>query len=110
MANRRKEREVDRRGGLAPLRVAIDGFLNTSGMAPRLRGAQVLGAWREVVAPAVARRARAVRFDRGELVVEVASAPCLHELESFTGENYRRAANARLGSERIRRVTFRLKK
>lgn len=98
-----------RRGSLVPVRDAIEGFLKDSGMAPRMRSARVLAAWKEAVGPALARRARAVRFQRGELVVEVGSAPHLAELESFTGETYRRAANAALGDERIQRVTFRLK-
>ena len=98
-----------RRGSLAPMRVAIDGFLRDAGMAPRMRGAQVLDAWKCAAGPLLSKRARAVRFQRGELVVEVSSAAHLHELQSFTGENYRRAVNAALGDERIRRVTFRLK-
>jgi len=91
------------------VREAIEGFLRDSGIAPRLRGAEVFDAWRAAVGAGLSERARPVRFQRGELVVEVGSAPHLAELESFTGEGYRRAANAALGDERIRRVTFRLK-
>jgi hypothetical protein len=91
------------------MRVAIDEFLREAGMGPRLRGARVLAAWREAAGPALSKRARPVRFQRGELVVEVSSSVHLHELESFTGETYRRTANAALGDERIQRVTFRLK-
>ena len=91
------------------MRVAIDGFLRSSKVGSRMKDAAVYGAWREVVGPGMARRARPVRFRKGELVVEVDSAAHMHELEAFTGENHRRAANARIGAERIRRVTFRLK-
>jgi hypothetical protein len=41
--------------------------------------------------------------------VEVPSSAHLQELSSFTGEGYRRAANANLGSERITKVSFKLK-
>ncbi len=98
-----------RRGSFSPIRQAIDDYLRESGMSSQLRSAQVFEAWRQAAGPVLARRARPVRFRRGELVVEVGSAPHLHELESFTGENYRRAANASLGDERIERMTFCLK-
>jgi hypothetical protein len=96
------------REGPALLRDAIAGFLAKSGIGARRRDADVLAAWREALGSRLVRHTRAVRFQRGELVVEVASAAHLHELSSFTGESYRRAANARLGGEHIRRVTFRL--
>jgi len=96
------------RGGLSSMQQAIRGFLSTSGIGPRLRDAEVHRAWLEVVGPDLAARARPVRFRAGELTVAVRSAPHLQELKSFTGESFRRAANERLGGERIRRVTFRL--
>ena len=64
--------------------------------------------WRDSAAPRYGQRARALRFADGELLVEVASAATLQELKGFTGEELRRAANQRLGCERIRRVTFKL--
>jgi hypothetical protein len=84
-------------------------FLSSSGLARKLSDTRVLGAWREALGPELAPRAKAVRFRRGELTVEVASAALRQELEAFTGDNYRRAANERVGAETIRRVTFRLK-
>jgi hypothetical protein len=85
-------------------------FLRRSGLDQKLRDAEVLGAWREAVGPELAQRARAVRFRDGELTVEVAASALLAELEGFTGEDLRRAANARLGAERIARVSFQLQR
>ena len=51
-----------------------------------------------------------MRFHFGELTVEVESAPHLHELQNFTGEQYRCEANRILGEERIKKVQFRLKR
>jgi hypothetical protein len=55
-----------------------------------------------------------VRFDEGELVVEVSSAAHLNELKSFTGDAFRRQANERLVKHghraTIRRVVFKLKR
>ena len=84
-------------------------FLDQSGLKRRLGDVRVLSAWREALGPELAPGARAVRFRRGELVVEVASAVQRQELAAFTGEGFRRKANERLGAETIRRVTYRLK-
>ena len=83
-------------------------FLADSGIGAKLKDGEVFHAWTQVLGAGLATRARPVRFERGELTVAVSSAPHFQELKGFTGEGFRRAANKRLGSERIRRVTFRL--
>jgi len=97
----------DRRGGLSSMKQALRAFLIESGLGTKLKDSEVHQAWTQAVGPALAARARPVRFDAGELTVAVRSAPHFQELKGFTGEGFRRAANKRLGSERIRRVTFR---
>jgi hypothetical protein len=92
-----------------PIARAIDGFLAASGLSERLRHSAVIRAWSEAIG-ALGRHARAVRFAQGDLYVEVDSAPHMHELSNFTGEQYREIANARLESEQIRRVHFQLKR
>ncbi|MCA8979854.1 MAG: DUF721 domain-containing protein [Planctomycetes bacterium] len=87
----------------------LDRFLSKSGIGRQLRQGEVLDAWRKVLGPRLSRRARAVRFLRGELVVQVDSATHLQELQNFTGEQYRHQANRLLGDERIKSVAFRLK-
>ena len=87
----------------------MDQFLRQAGLDRRLGDARVLSAWHAALGPDLAARARAVRFRAGELTVEVQSAAHRQELASFTGEDFRRAANQRLGAETIRRVSFRLK-
>jgi hypothetical protein len=89
---------------------ALDGFLAASGLTERLRHAPVYRAWAEAVGVALGRHAHTVRFERGNLYVEVDSAAHLHELSNFAGEQFREIANARLGSELIRRVHFQLKR
>lgn len=92
---------------MAPLGEALKGFLQDAKLDRRLREAEVFAAWRAALGPQLAERARAVRFERGELTVEVASAALLDELSSFTGERLRQTANARLGGPRIHSVCFR---
>lgn len=81
-------------------------FLRQSGLGARRRDEAVFGAWNEAVGPEMARRAVPVRFRRGELLIEVDSAPRLQELKNFTGETYRREVNARLGAELVRKLAF----
>ena len=99
-------KERGQRGGVSPLGDALAGFLRGAKLDRRLREAEVFAAWRAVLGPQLAERARAVRFERGELTVEVGSAALLGELSSFTGERHRQAANARLGGDRIHSVSF----
>jgi hypothetical protein len=99
-------REESRRGGVAPLGDALAGFLRGAHLDERMRERAVFGAWRAALGPALAERAVAVRFQRGELTVEVAGAALLGELMSFTGERHRRDANARLGGNRIQSICF----
>ena len=101
---------TEKRGGQAFLGDALRTYLKQSGLAPKLRDWKVYDTWREVLGEGLASRARAVAFRNGELIVEVESAAHFQELQSFTGEAYRVAANQRLGAERIRRVTFKLKR
>jgi seryl-tRNA(Sec) selenium transferase len=89
---------------------ALDGFLAATGLSERLRHSAVLRAWSEALGGALARHARAVRFAQGELFVEIDSAPHMHELSNYTGEQYRALANTLLGSEQIRHVHFQLKR
>jgi Dna[CI] antecedent, DciA len=93
-----------------PFARAMERFLAASGLSERLRDWPVHQAWCEALGEALGRHARAVRFARGELFVEVDSAAHLHELSNFTGEQVRALANSRLGSEQIRRVHFQLKR
>jgi hypothetical protein len=60
------------------------------------------GNWKEHAAP--------VRFRGGQLVVEVRSSVALAELRSFHAEEIRARANAALGAEVIRKVTFQLER
>lgn len=93
---------------MSSMRNALRSFLIESGIGTKLKDAEVHQAWSQAAGAALAGRARPVRFERGELTVAVRSAPHFQELKGFTGEGLRRAANQRLGSERIRRVTYRL--
>lgn len=108
MARARKDEE--RRGGVHAAHDVVKHFLAASGLGDRLRDAPIYAAWREVLGDDLGRRARAVDFRRGELIVEVESAAHHAELANFTGERYRQLTNRHLGREAIRKVTFKLQR
>jgi hypothetical protein len=98
------------RRGIASMQDALRGFMRDSGLASQTRHWPVFEAWSRAVGVDIARRARPVRFARGELCVEVDSAAHMHELANFSGERFRELANTQLGKPEIQRVVFRLKR
>jgi hypothetical protein len=96
--------------GPAPLDSALKTFLRASGIGEKLGPWAMFQAFGDAAGPAFARHARAVRFARGELLVEVDSAPHLSELKGFRGEEIRARTNQILGRDEVRRITFRLKR
>lgn len=98
------------RGGVHSAQDAVRDFLRNSGLGAKLRDWPVYEAWGVVLGGDLSRRARAVDFRRGELIVEVESAVHHAELSNFTGERYRQLTNQHLGREAVRKVTFKLKR
>jgi len=103
------------RGGVSSLQDALGEFLKASGIGSHLEVFPVFDAWLDAVGPDLAPFARPVRFQRGELTVEVESAAHLHELTSFTGEGFRVLANQKLATttqppKTIHKLSFKLKR
>ena len=98
------------RRGPVTVREAMLGFLRESGLSAKLEHAWVYQAWSDSLGERLAKRARPVRFQFGELTVEVESSTHLHELQNFTGESFRAEANRQLGDERIKKVLYHLKR
>jgi len=99
-----------KRGGVTSMRTALGAYLRQTGLDAQFSTARIYKSWRDAVGASVAARARPVRFQDGVLEVAVKSAAHFQELSSFTGEGYRKAANRKLGGERIRKIEFRLER
>ncbi|MEZ6002903.1 MAG: DUF721 domain-containing protein [Planctomycetota bacterium] len=98
-----------KRGRQTTLGDALKAFLQESGLDKRMRESVVFDAWHKALGPEFSKRARAIQFRSGNLVVETESAAHRHQLVSFTGERFRRRANEILGADRILKVTYKLK-
>ncbi len=96
------------RKGLASIDSALKNYLKSTGLGERLGAPLEFRAFKEAAGVAFSRHARAVRFARGELVVQVSSAPHLAELKGFRGEEIRVRTNQILGRDEVRKITFRL--
>jgi hypothetical protein len=95
------------------LQDAVSTFLRSTGLDAHVRHWKIFEAWAQALGAELGQRARAVRFQDGELTVEVESAAHLQEFKNFTGDGFRRTANEHLektGSrDSIRHVAFKLK-
>jgi len=99
-----------RHGEPLQFKEALKRYLKGSGLGERLRHGDVHQAWSQALGVKNASRARSVAYRGGELIVEVESAAHKQELETFTADRYRRKANQFLGTDRIHRVTIKMKK
>ena len=95
--------------GPLPIEDILKTVLKEAGLHSSPTRHRVFQAWESVLGEAERARSQPVRFQRGELLVEVDSSPFLHELANFRGEGYRRRANESLGKETIKKVVFKLK-
>ena len=98
----------ERPRGLGPVGLGevLGDFLRGQQLRGRDARDPVLELWAEVAGPRYAEQSQAVRFQQGELVVEVASAAHRAELAGFQAEPLRARLNARLGDDRVRRIVF----
>ena len=87
----------------------MQSYFKEAGLDTRMRDFRIFDAWREALGTELCKRARAIQFRSGTLVVETESAAHRSELASFTGEQYRQRANQILGGERIQKITYKLK-
>ena len=86
---------VQRISGLLPE------LLRELGLEAGMMGWRAVREWPDAVGPQVARRARAVAFQEGTLVVEVDGSAWLHELSILRRELVRQL-NRRLGGPHVR--------
>jgi predicted nucleic acid-binding Zn ribbon protein len=88
-----------------PLSDALAGYLDRSGLAPKLEAASVIPEWEERVGPQIAAVTRPVRVSERTLFVEVATSAWMMELSLMKAHLMRRI-NAGKGGGRIEALVF----
>ncbi len=90
---------------MQPLDVALAETLRRLGLERGIAGWRAVEEWSAVVGPRIARRARAVEFRDGTLVVEVEGSAWMHELRFLERELLGQLAR-RLGARHVVDLRF----
>ena len=88
-----------------PLSGVMQDSLAGSGLAERLREAEIWRVWPEVVGSTLAGRAQPLRIINGTLTVAVSSAPWIQELRFMTAM-MKEKLNLRLGDEVVKEIVL----
>ncbi|MBD3368669.1 MAG: DUF721 domain-containing protein [Candidatus Eisenbacteria bacterium] len=91
--------------GVEPISRILKGVIEDLGVAGRLAEQRAVVEWPEIVGPKVAEHSRALRIERGRLVVEVPSAVWAQEL-SLMRRTIQQKINRRLGSRTVETLQF----
>ena len=98
---------MSRKAGPEKLGDILQDFLQTSGLAQKLKHLEVYQAWEETVGPAVAARTRVMGFAHHKLYVEVSSAARRHELATFFKKQIVQDLREKLPGVLIQDIVFR---
>lgn len=98
-----------KRGRTISIADALREALKTHGVRRGQPGNPVFEAWNRAAGP-LAERAVPVRFQGGELLIQVESSAHYQELTQFTGSMLHAKTNELLGDRRVSRVVFKLKR
>jgi len=98
---------MNRRSGPEKLGDVLRDFLETSGLAHKLKHLEIYRAWEEAVGPEIAAQTRIAGFVHYKLYVEVQSAARRHELSSFYKRQILDALRHQLPDMRIQDIVFR---
>ena len=97
---------MNRRPGAEKLGDILRDFLETSGLAHKLKHLEVYRAWEEVVGPEIASHTRIAGFTHRKLYVEVDSAARRHELSSFYKRQILDGLREQLPGVRVHDIVF----
>ena len=86
---------------MEPISGVLPALLRDLGLEAGIMGWRAVREWPDAVGPRVARRARAVSFQEGTLIVEVEGSAWLQEL-SMLKRDLVRQVNGRLGGPHVR--------
>ncbi len=85
----------------------LSNFLESNGLAARLKHLELYGAWEEIVGPGVLPHTRVAGFAHHKLYVEVDSAAHLHELQTFHKQELLKELQSRVPGTRVLDIVFR---
>ena len=89
-----------------PLGDLLTGFLDRSGLGPRIQAAAVIPEWAERVGPAIAAVTEPIRVSDGTLIVAVRNSAWMMELNLMKADLIRKLNAGRPREGRVRQIVF----
>jgi predicted nucleic acid-binding Zn ribbon protein len=87
---------------------ALQAYLETSGIEFLLKNQKVCNAWQKVVGQEIAPQTQVAGFDKGVLVIEVASSSLYAELSNFHLRALVEAMQREMKNKKVRKIKLRL--
>jgi predicted nucleic acid-binding Zn ribbon protein len=92
--------------GMTSLKVVLDKALESQGMDQRLRQENAVVLWDEIVGKKIAQASKAVKIERGTLLIEVKSSAWKHQIQMLKPDILKKL-NAQLGPNTVKNLRFR---
>jgi len=94
--------------GPQPLSDIIPGIIKKMGLSQRVKEAEVVKEWPEMVGKAIAKHCQPVSLEKGVLTVYVDSSPWLNELQRFSKMMILEKLQSKLGKKAVKDIRFRI--
>jgi predicted nucleic acid-binding Zn ribbon protein len=91
--------------GMLPLKDILDHVLHSQGLDKRIQEENAVVLWEEIVGPRIAKASKALRIDRGELLIEVTSSSWKHQIQMLKPDIIKKL-NTRLGANTVKTIRF----
>jgi len=88
------------------LKHILDKTLKSQGMDKRIQQENAVIHWEDIVGKKIAQASKAVRIDRGTLLIEVKSSAWKHQIQMLKPEIIKKI-NAQLGADTVKNIRFR---
>jgi len=92
--------------GMISLKKILDKTLQSQGMDKRLRQESAVVHWEDIVGEKIAKASKAVKIDRGTLLIEVKSCAWKQQIQMLKPDIIKKL-NAQLGGDIVKDIRFR---
>jgi len=92
--------------GMISLKKILDKTLESQGISKRLRQENAVVRWEEIVGEKIAKASKAVKIDRGTLLIEVKSCAWKQQIQMLKPDIMKKL-NTQLGADIVKDIRFR---
>jgi predicted nucleic acid-binding Zn ribbon protein len=91
--------------GMLPLKDILDHVLHSQGLDKRIQQENAVILWEEIVGPRIAKASKALRIDRGELLIQVKSSSWKQQIQMLKPDIIKKL-NTHLGEKTVKAIRF----